>query len=230
VRRTEESLTELRTLVKHNTEATWLAAHLLAASASAVSRAGTTVKDVEVTLKDALHSSEGIARFGAVIEDIAHRTNVVALNAAVEARLAGKDGWEFRMVANDVRSLAGRAADAAREIKTLIDGSLGTIRRGADRAQLATAGMKEIVLAMRQVAEVVAEIANKDVEQSADPGLHRLEAPWLHQVLLDNAARLAEAVSAAGRLQEQVQLLDAAARASSVTGPKEEPGPGEPSA
>jgi hypothetical protein len=162
---TSASMQELRDAVVHNADNAQQA-NTLARDASAVAeRGGAVVGQVVDTMRDINTSSQKIADIIGVIDSIAFQTNILALNAAVEAARAGEQGRGFAVVASEVRALAGRSAEAAREIKGLISASVERVAQGSDLVDKAGATMQEVVQSIRRVTALVGEISSASAEQ-----------------------------------------------------------------
>jgi len=158
-------------------------------------------------------SSKKIADIIGVIDGIAFQTNILALNAAVEAARAGEQGRGFAVVAGEVRSLAGRSAEAAREIKTLIGASVEKVESGSRLVQDAGTTMTEIVASVQRVTDIIAEISAAASEQSNGIGLVNTAVTQLDQMTQQNAALVEESAAAAGTLKDQSsRLADTVAR------------------
>jgi methyl-accepting chemotaxis protein len=184
------------------------AANQLAAGASAVAlRGGEAVSRVVATMDDIQHSSKKIAEIIGTIDGIAFQTNILALNAAVEAARAGEQGRGFAVVASEVRSLAQRSAAAAREIKGLIDASVGKVQAG--HAQVADAGktMHDIVTHVKRVSDLIGEISTAAVEQTSGVSHINQAVAELDQSTQSNAALVEQSAAAAESLREQAQAL-----------------------
>jgi methyl-accepting chemotaxis protein len=152
-------------------------------------------------------SSRKIADIIGVIDGIAFQTNILALNAAVEAARAGEQGRGFAVVATEVRSLAGRSATAAREIKALIEASVGNVEQGCRLVEQAGSTMDEIVVNVRRVTDIMGELAVASGEQTS--GLDQINTAMgqMDQVTQGNAALVEEAAAAAQSLDVQAQAL-----------------------
>jgi len=143
-----------------------------------------------------------------VIDSIAFQTNILALNAAVEAARAGEQGRGFAVVASEVRSLAQRSAGAAREIKTLIGDSVEKVGAGSRLVEQAGTTMDEIVISVKRVTDIMAEIAAASQEQSQGIEQVNRAVTQLDEVTQQNAALVEEASSAARSLEEQTVGLN----------------------
>jgi methyl-accepting chemotaxis protein len=180
----------------------------LAASASAVAgQGGAVVAQVVSTMRDISASAARIADITGVIDGIAFQTNILALNAAVEAARAGEQGRGFAVVAGEVRTLAQRAASAAKEIKVLIGESSGHVETGARLVETAGGTMQDIVQQVRQVAELIAEIGTATEQQSQGIGEVSQAVSQLDQVTQQNAALVEESTAAAESLSQQARRL-----------------------
>ena len=155
-------------------------------------------------------SSRKIADIISVIDGIAFQTNILALNAAVEAARAGEQGRGFAVVASEVRSLAGRSAAAAKEIKVLIDDSVGKVTSGSRLVADAGATMSEVVHQVEQVNQLIAEITAASREQALGIGQVGQAVSQLDEMTQQNAAMVEQSSAAATSMSEQaVRLLSA---------------------
>jgi methyl-accepting chemotaxis protein len=142
-----------------------------------------------------------------VIDGIAFQTNILALNAAVEAARAGEQGRGFAVVAGEVRSLAQRSAQAAREIKTLIGTSADSVQAGAALVEKAGHTMRDIVARVQQVSELITHISNASDEQTGGLGQINTAVAQLDNVTQQNAALVEESAAAAESLDQQARRL-----------------------
>ena len=172
-------------------------------------RGGQVVGQVVETMGDISNNSRRIADIISVIDGIAFQTNILALNAAVEAARAGEQGRGFAVVASEVRSLASRSAEAAREIKTLINTSVERVEQGGRLVDEAGQAMTEIVQSVKQVTTIVQEISEGTQEQSRGIGEVNAAVTHLDQMTQQNAALVEQSAAAAESLKEQAAHLAA---------------------
>jgi methyl-accepting chemotaxis protein len=204
---TASSMEELTATVKQNADHA-VEANKLAVSASEVAVKGkTVVSQVVETMSSINVSSKKIVDIIGVIDGIAFQTNILALNAAVEAARAGEQGRGFAVVATEVRSLAQRSANAAKEIKVLIDDSVGRVESGTRLVDQAGATMDEIVDSIQRVTHIIAEITSASHEQSA--GIEQINQAIMQMddTTQQNAALVEEAAAATASLQDQANNL-----------------------
>jgi methyl-accepting chemotaxis protein len=179
-------------------------ANTLAASAREITATGRREVDVMVeAISQVSADSEKVAEITGMIEGIAFQTNILALNAAVEAARAGELGRGFAVVAGEVRSLAQRAAAAAKEIKDLIEASKEKVRQGATRAVEVNGAMSRIDNAISRVSDVIAEISAASEEQTRGIDQVHQAINQIDQVTQQNAALVEESAAAAQSMQEQ---------------------------
>ncbi|MGE0350404.1 methyl-accepting chemotaxis protein [Hydrogenophaga sp.] len=183
-------------------------ANQLASSASAVARqGGAVVSQVVETMRDINDSSRKISDIIGVIDGIAFQTNILALNAAVEAARAGEQGRGFAVVAGEVRNLAQRSAEAAKEIKVLIGASVERVEQGTALVDQAGTTMQEIVSSIQRVSDIVGEISSASVQQSAGVGQVGEAISQMDQATQQNAALVEESAAAAASLRTQAHRL-----------------------
>lgn len=207
LQQTAASMEQMSSTVRHNADSA-LQANQLAINASTVAaRGGVVVGQVVSTMKDIDTSSQKIADIIGVIDSIAFQTNILALNAAVEAARAGEQGRGFAVVAGEVRALAGRSADAAKEIKHLIGESVQRVAQGSSLVAQAGATMNEVVTAIGQVSDLVGEISAASKEQSQGVGQVSDAVAQMDQTTQQNAALVEESAAAAEGLKRQAQEL-----------------------
>ena len=201
------SMDELNSTMRHSADAA-TQAHGLANSASQIAtRGGQVVSQVVSTMDEINASSKKIADIIGVIDGIAFQTNILALNAAVEAARAGEQGRGFAVVAGEVRSLAQRSAEAAKEIKSLIGASVDKVESGARLVQDAGSTMEEIVSAVRRVSEVLGEITTAASEQAGGIQLVNDAVNNVDQMTQQNAALVEESAAAAESMRDQAGKL-----------------------
>ncbi|WP_374562086.1 methyl-accepting chemotaxis protein [Ideonella sp.] len=204
---TAASLHELTGNVRHSADSAAQATQLASSASQVAERGGKVVAQVVKTMDEINASSRKIADITGVIDGIAFQTNILALNAAVEAARAGEQGRGFAVVAAEVRSLAQRSAEAAKEIKALIGSSVDRVENGARQAQDAGEAMTEIVGSVRRVNDIIGEITAAASEQSHGIGQVNTAVTQLDQMTQQNAALVEESAAAAESLKDQAQRL-----------------------
>ena len=210
---TASSMEELTTTVAQNADNARQARQLAVGASEVARKGGVAVGAVVSTMTGISESSRKIADIIGVIDSIAFQTNILALNAAVEAARAGAQGRGFAVVAAEVRNLAQRSAVAAKEIKTLIGDSVLKVETGTRQVDDAGKTMEEIVDAVRQVSELIAEIAAASQEQSSGIGQVNTAITQMDQVVQQNASLVEEATAATESMKEQAgSLLQMVAR------------------
>ncbi len=207
---TAASMEELGSTVRHNADNARQANQLAITASAVAADGGQVVGRVVETMKEINQSSGQIAEIIGVIDGIAFQTNILALNAAVEAARAGAQGRGFAVVATEVRSLAGRSAEAARQVKALISASVERVEQGSVLVDQAGATMLEVVTSIRRVTEIMGEISSASVEQSAGVAQIGDAVTQLDQTTQQNAALVEESAAAAESLRAQAQALVAA--------------------
>ncbi len=209
---TAASMEELTSTVRQNAEHARQANQLAIGAQGVASQGGSVVGQVVNTMSAIEASSKKIAEIISVIDGIAFQTNILALNAAVEAARAGEQGRGFAVVASEVRTLAQRSAAAAKEIKGLIDDSVGKVAEGSSLVHQAGSTMGEIVASVQRVTDIMAEISAASQEQSAGIEQVNQTVVQMDETTQQNAALVEEATAAARAMEDQAaQLADAVA-------------------
>ncbi len=204
---TAASMEQLSSTVKQNTDSARQANQLAAAASDVAGRGGKAVGQVVETMGEIEASSRKIAEIIGVIDGIAFQTNILALNAAVEAARAGEQGRGFAVVAGEVRNLAQRSAQAAREIKSLIADSVAKVESGSRQVTDAGKTMRDLVDQVRRVTDLLAEIASATMEQNSGISQVNTAVTQLDQMTQQNAALVEESAAAAASLREQAAQL-----------------------
>ncbi len=207
LQQTASSMEQLTGTVRQSADAASQANRLAAGACSVATQGGEVVSRVVATMGEIDTAARRIADITGTIDGIAFQTNILALNAAVEAARAGEQGRGFAVVAAEVRSLAQRSAEAAREIKALIGDSLAKVDSGAALVRQAGGTMGEIVAAVQQVADRVAGITTAATEQSSGIGQVNTAVGELDRMTQQNAALVEQSAAAAASLREQADRL-----------------------
>ncbi|MFA6267054.1 MAG: methyl-accepting chemotaxis protein [Pseudolabrys sp.] len=204
---TAASMEQLAATVRQNLENTNQARDVASNAMTTAQRGGAIMGEVVATIGEISQSSEKIANIVTIINGIASQTNLLALNAAVEAARAGEAGRGFAVVATEVRSLAQRSAEAAKDIKSLIDSSVEKVAVGTHLSRDAGVIMQEIIAAVSQVSGVVSEIAAASAEQSTGIGQVNDAVTQMDEVTQRNASLVEIAASATSGLEDQGRKL-----------------------
>lgn len=207
LQQTAASMEQINVTVKQNADTAQTANQLAQSASAAASKGGEVVSRVISTMDDITTSSRKIAEIISVIDGIAFQTNILALNAAVESARAGEHGRGFAVVAGEVRSLAQRSAEAAREIKNLISQSVDKVESGAQFVQEAGSTMDDIMNQVERVTELISEIGSATHEQTLGIGQVSEAVSQLDQVTQQNAALVEESAAAAESLKHQAAKL-----------------------
>ncbi|UVA81545.1 methyl-accepting chemotaxis protein [Pandoraea commovens] len=204
---TASSMEQLTATVKQNADNARQASQLAANASEIAGEGGRVVERAVSSMQEIAASSTKINDIIGVIDGIAFQTNILALNAAVEAARAGEQGRGFAVVAGEVRTLAQRSAAAAKEIKSLIETSVGKVEDGSSQVRDAGRTMTEIVQAVQRVTDIMGEISAASSEQSGGIEQVNTAVMQMDQVTQQNAALVEEATAAAGSLEDQARNL-----------------------
>jgi len=201
------SMEQMTAIVQQNSETAQQASQLVSSARTAAEHGGTVVNQVVTTMNEITASSQKISDITSVIDGIAFQTNILALNAAVEAARAGEQGRGFAVVAGEVRILAQRSAQAAKEIKTLIESSVDKIETGANLVNTAGSAMTVIMDEVKRVSDLIAEISAATREQTLGINSIGSSVSQLDQTTQQNAALVQEVAASAGSLNQQAHGL-----------------------
>ncbi|MFN4266048.1 MAG: methyl-accepting chemotaxis protein [Aquabacterium sp.] len=207
LQQTAASMEQINVTVKQSADTARTANQLAHSASAAATKGGEVVSRVINTMDDITASSRKISEIIGVIDGIAFQTNILALNAAVESARAGEHGRGFAVVAGEVRSLAQRSAEAAREIKALISQSVDKVETGAQFVGEAGSTMEDIVSQVKRVADLIGEIGAATSEQTQGIDLVSNAVNQLDQVTQQNAALVEESAAAAESLKHQAAKL-----------------------
>ena len=207
---TAASMEEMTATVKQNADNSRNASGLARDASSTVDRGKSVVLQVVDTMTEIADSSSKISQIVSLIDSIAFQTNILALNASVEAARAGEQGRGFAVVANEVRNLAGKSADAAREIKLLINDSTQRVSEGSRLVQQAGNTMDEMVNAVSRVTDIIDEISSASQEQSEGIGQINEAIAQMDEVTQQNSSLVQKAASASASLREESHKLEQA--------------------
>jgi methyl-accepting chemotaxis protein len=204
---TASSMEEMTSTIRQNADNAAQANQLAQAARKSAEGGGEVVAQAVVAMQGINSASAKIADIIGVIDEIAFQTNLLALNAAVEAARAGEQGRGFAVVATEVRSLASRSAEAAKEIKVLINDSVAKVADGSKLVERSGNTLTEIVSAVKKVTDIVAEIAAASQEQASGIEQVNKAVTSMDEVTQQNAALVEEAAAAAQGLSEQATAL-----------------------
>ncbi|MCX4178356.1 methyl-accepting chemotaxis protein [Enterobacter sp. HSTU-ASh6] len=205
---TAASMEQIKTTVRQNADNAHAARELAESASTNAHNGGEVMQNLEQIMAQITTSSRQIADINGVIDSIANQTNILALNAAVEAARAGEQGRGFAVVAEEVRNLAKRSADAAKEINQLINTSVNNIDIGSRQVGQASQVMQEIVTSVGQVTQIMGEITSASDEQSAGINQISQAVNEMDLVTQQNAAMVEEAALAASELEAQSDALE----------------------
>jgi methyl-accepting chemotaxis protein len=221
LQQTASSMEQLTSTVNQSADAARQANQMASGAATAAERGEHIVSQVVANMAQINDASRKITDIITVIDGIAFQTNILALNAAVEAARAGEQGRGFAVVAGEVRTLAQRSAQAAKEIKTLINSSSEKVESGSKLVQDAGNSMNEILTSVKRVTDIIGEITAASAEQSQGIGHVNESVNQLDQMTQQNAALVEESAAAAESLKEQASRLATAVSAFKLGTPQD---------
>jgi methyl-accepting chemotaxis protein len=207
---TGTSLEEMTSMTNRNAENAAQASQLTRTTREVADRSAAEVQAMSTAMQEIKASSDDIAKIIQTIDEIAFQTNILALNAAVEAARAGEAGLGFAVVADEVRSLAQRSALAARETATKIEGAIGKTNQGVEISRRVAQRLTEIVAKIREVDQLVGEVATASREQSQGVTQINSAVGQMDKVTQDNAASAEQSAAAAEELNAQAVALNRA--------------------
>ena len=209
LQQTSASMEQITTTVRNTSDSAGQADRLAHTTVDVARRGQQAMRDVESTMEEISASSAKINEIIALIDGIAFQTNILALNASVEAARAGEHGRGFAVVAEEVRKLASRSSEAAREIRELIDASLNQVGSGTELVDEAGQVMQELVTSVTRVSDIMDEIASATSEQSHGIGQVNDAINQMEQVTQQNAQMVQQAASASNQLEAEASRLTA---------------------
>ncbi len=212
IEETSSSIEEMASMTRKNADNAQQANTLMAETGRVVDQANHSMKELTESMKEISGASEETAKIIKTIDEIAFQTNLLALNAAVEAARAGEAGAGFAVVANEVRNLAMRAADAAKNTANLIEGTVKKIKNGSDIVSRTNEAFGKVAGGAKKVGELVGEISAASSEQSQGVEQINTAVAEMHNVVQKNAASAEESASAAEESNAQAEQMEAFVR------------------
>ncbi|WP_337013550.1 methyl-accepting chemotaxis protein [Pantoea sp. AS142] len=210
LQQTAASMEELKITVRQNADNAHSAKQLVESANSSARKGGDVMVNLDSIMREITENSRQIADINGVIDSIANQTNILALNAAVEAARAGEQGRGFAVVAGEVRSLAKRSADAAKEIRQLINVCVSNMSTGSQEVELAGTAMNEVVKSVTQVTDIMSEITSASDEQSTGINQIAQAVNEMDSVTQQNASMVEQAASVARSVEEYAHNLERA--------------------
>lgn len=207
---TAASMEELKITVRQNADNAHSAKQLVEGASVSARKGGDVMVSLDGIMREITENSRQIADINGVIDSIANQTNILALNAAVEAARAGEQGRGFAVVAGEVRSLAKRSADAAKEIRQLINVCVANMNTGSQEVELAGAAMNEVVTSVTQVTDIMAEITSASDEQSTGINQIAQAVNEMDLVTQQNASMVQQAAGVAQSVEDHAHDLQRA--------------------
>jgi methyl-accepting chemotaxis protein len=207
IEETAASMEEMTSTVRQNADNALQADTLAAEARKSAEQGGTVLKNAITSMSEISESSHKIADIIGVIDGIAFQTNLLALNAAVEAARAGEQGRGFAVVAGEVRNLAQRSAEAAREIKELIEDSVLKVEEGSKLVQASGSSLSDIVVSVQRVGDIIAEIASASKEQTLGIEQVNMAITQMDTVTQQNAALVEETAASSVDMDSQAGAM-----------------------
>ncbi|WMJ07577.1 PAS domain-containing methyl-accepting chemotaxis protein [Nitrosomonas sp. sh817] len=204
---TASSMEEITSTVQQNADNARQANQLVHDSQRYAEKSGAVVTSAMHAMAEIHDSSKEIAEIINVIDSIAFQTNLLALNAAVEAARAGEQGRGFAVVANEVRNLAGRSADSAKQIKTLINDSVAKVEKGTSLVNESGEALRKITESVKKISSIVAEISESCQEQANGIEQINQAVSQIDETTQQNAALVEESAAASEAMSQKVKLL-----------------------
>ncbi|WP_085069051.1 methyl-accepting chemotaxis protein [Pantoea alhagi] len=207
LQQTAASMEELKITVRQNADNAHTARQLAESASGSARNGGKVMDSLDAIMHRIIISSRQIDDINSVIDSIANQTNILALNAAVEAARAGEQGRGFAVVAGEVRNLAKRSADAAKEIRSLINTCVADMHSGSQEVEQAGTAIQHIIQSVSQVTDIMAEIASASDEQSTGINQIAQAVNELDSVTQQNATMVEQAAAAAISMEEHAGQL-----------------------
>ena len=225
---TAASMEELTSTVKNNADNAQQANQVATSARTAAERGGEVVNDAVQAMGQISESSNRIAEIIGVIDEIAFQTNLLALNASVEAARAGEQGRGFAVVATEVRNLASRSAEAAKEIKELIKDSVDKVNSGSELVNQTGESLTEIVNGVKKVGDIIAEIAAASAQQTSGIEQVNMAITNMDEMTQQNAALAEETSAASAAMSDNAQEMQSAMSFFKTSGNYDTPPPARP--